>query len=182
MAATGTDDTGALVGYNGGAITASYATGTANGDDDNDDTGALVGYNDGAITASYATGTANGGAGTDNGGALVGFDDTTPGMIAESYGFGAVMEQESTEPLGAPPTGVTAAIGLTLDNAGARWNSTTNDTMDAWDFGAATQTPALRFADYDGAAGTDYSCDIFPATLLDGSAIACGTTLIPGQR
>ena len=52
--------------------------------------------------------------------------------------------------------------------------------MDVWDFGSGSQTPAVRFADYDGA-GTDYDCDMFPATLPGGATITCGTTLIPGQ-
>ena len=176
----GSDAVGALVGNNNGAIAASYATGNANGDNDNDHIGALVGDNSGAITASYATGTANGGVDTDNGGALIGFNDTTTGMVAESYGFGAVMGHEFITQIGAPPTGVTAASGLTTANAGARWNAAESDTMDAWDFGSATQTPALRFADYDGA-GADYDCDIFPATLPNDSAITCGITFIPGQ-
>ncbi len=47
---------GALVGQNDGTIIASYATGTANGDDRaSDNVGALVGRNGGTIVASYAT-------------------------------------------------------------------------------------------------------------------------------
>ena len=89
------------------------------------------------------------------------------------------METSSTH--GAPPAGgITAATALTAANAGAQWNVAASDTMDAWDFGSATQTPAVRFADYDGA-GTDYDCDMFPATLPGGATITCGTTLIPGQ-
>ncbi len=69
---------------------------------------------------------------------------------------------------------------LYATNASARWNAAADDTMSAWDFGDATQTPALRFADYDGT-GIDYDCADYPAMLPDGSTLVCGTTLIPGQ-
>ena len=140
--------------------------------------GGLVGWNDdGAITASYATGGVNGGSVSGNIGALVG---SNSGTITASYGFGALMGGGTSNTDGVPPGGITAAIALTAANAGAQWNVAASDTMDAWDFGSATQTPAVRFADYDGT-GTDYDCDMFPATLPDGSTITCGTTLIPGQ-
>ena len=173
------DVTGGLVGSNIGSITASYATGDAiGGDGDNDVTGGLVGSNDsGAITASYATGTVNSGDG-DNIGGLVGFNDR--GAIAESYGFGTLTGTGTRNTHGAPPASVTAATALTATNAGARWNAAADDTMGAWDFGSATQTPALRFADYDGT-GTDYDCADYSAMLPDGSTLTCGTTLIPGQ-
>ena len=65
-----------LVGYQfSGSITASYATGDADGGaGDSDNVGGLVGYQfSGSITASYATGDADGGDGVgDNVGGLVG--------------------------------------------------------------------------------------------------------------
>ncbi len=184
----GSDAVGALVGRNSetGAIAASYATGNANGDNDGDDTGALVGYNGGVITASYATGIANGGAGTDNSGTLVGFNDRgteRTGMIVESYGFGMVMGQELINPHGMPPTEVTAASGLTAENTGARWNAADDDTMGAWDFGDATRRhPPSALPTTTARRGPITDCEIFPETLPDDSAIACGTTLIPGQE
>ncbi len=175
------DIVGGLVGWNDGAVIAGYATGNADGGGGESDTvGALVGRNDGGeITASYATGAADGGAGgSDAAGALVG--DNATGTIAASYGFGAVMGAETTNTDGAPPASVTDATALTATNASARWNAAADDTMGAWDFGDATQTPALRYADYDGT-GTDYDCADYPAMLPDGSTLVCGTTLIPGQ-
>ena len=51
---TGTDNVGGLVGSNGGAVSACFATGKVSGDDD---VGGLVGANlsDGAVSASYST-------------------------------------------------------------------------------------------------------------------------------
>ena len=51
---TGTDNVGGLVGSNGGAVSACYATGKVSGDDD---VGGLVGVNldDGSVSASYST-------------------------------------------------------------------------------------------------------------------------------
>ena len=175
------DRVGGLVGQNLGDIIASYATGDADGGDKNsDEVGGLVGWNNsGDIIASYATGDADGGTGRSD---RVGrrFGRMNGGAIFASYGFGAVMGAEIVNGSDAHLGGITAATALTATNAGAQWNAAANDTLNAWDFGSATQTPALRFADYDGA-GTDYDCDMFPATLPGGATITCGTTLIPGQ-
>ncbi len=178
---------GSLVGANVGSITASYAVGDADdGFDISGYVGALVGWNIGSITASYAVGDADGGSyGEDNVGALTG-KNTASGIITASYGFGAVMGAETPNTDGMPPADITTgavltdATALALANAGAQWNDAARDTLNAWDFGTASQPPALRYADYDGT-GADYDCDMFPATLLDGVAITCGTTLIPGQ-
>ena len=170
-------DVGGLVGWNSGEIIASYATGIANGRS----AGGLVGWNnDGAITASYATGGVNGNLGSSSDiGALIGSNGGGT-IITASYGFGTVTGSGHRNTHGAPPGGITAATALTATNAGAQWNVADDDTLNAWDFGTASQPPALRFADYDGA-GTDYDCDMFPDTLPDGTPIVCGTTLIPGQ-
>ena len=82
-------DIGGLVGFQGGgSITASYATGDADGGaGNNDQVGGLVGYQfDGSITASYATGDADGGDGFDGVGGLVGLQDS--GSITASYATG----------------------------------------------------------------------------------------------
>ncbi len=197
----GFNEIGALVGNNqSGVIIASYATGRADGRDGfEDQVGGLIGFYFSAtglnsrITASYATGDVDGGdGGFDDAGSLIGrhMQGNINDLVEESYGFGSISGREGgmigfppfgMDPVGEPPTGVDAATELTADNAGARWNSAASDTMNAWDFGTAAQTPALRYADYDGD-GTDYSCDMFPDTLPDGSSIVCGTTLIPGQK
>ena len=82
---------GGLVGLQGtsSSITASYATGDADGGDGDDDyVGGLVGYQtQGSITASYATGDADGGDGDDDYvGGLVGYQ--TQGSITASYATG----------------------------------------------------------------------------------------------
>ena len=81
---------GGLVGrQQGGSITASHATGNADGGGGNfDSVGALVGRQQGGvITASYATGNADGGGGNnDSAGALVGWQSN--GSITASYATG----------------------------------------------------------------------------------------------
>jgi len=79
----GFSHTGALAGGNGGAISASYATGVVSGDNY---VGGLVGWNDGGtISASYATGAVSG---LSSVGGLVGWNDG--GTISTSYAIGAV--------------------------------------------------------------------------------------------
>ncbi len=84
---------GGLVGdQRSGSITASYATGAADGGGgDFDSVGGLVGWQqDGSITASYATGAAAGGGGGENSvGGLVG--QQAGGMITASYATGAAV-------------------------------------------------------------------------------------------
>ena len=74
-----------------GTVTASYASGDADGGDGgNDAVGGLVGYNDGTITASYAGGAVDGGDGDfDCVGGLVGFNNNS-GTITASYASGDV--------------------------------------------------------------------------------------------
>ena len=172
---------GGLVGNNGtddkliGKIVASYATGNVNGNDGNEIfLGGLVGYG-GEITASYATGNVDGGAGNSRHlgiGVLTG-NDFIGSPIVVSYGFGSV-SNGTANGHGAP--GSKTVNGLTLSNAGSKWDDAASKTKGAWDFGTGSQPPALRYADYDGdMAGVDY-CALFPA------GITCGTTLLPGQR
>ena len=73
------------MGWNDGRITASHATGNANGGGSGDSVGGLVGHNEnsGRITASYATGNANGDGIV---GGLVGFDNG--GRITACYATG----------------------------------------------------------------------------------------------
>ena len=63
------------MGWQFGSISASYATGDADGGvGDRDYVGGLVGHQQGSITGSYATGNADGGAGVgDTVGSLVAF-------------------------------------------------------------------------------------------------------------
>ena len=174
----------------GGAITASYATGDADTSARGGDiAGSLVGrMNAGSVTASYATGDADSGAGTgDFAGALVGFPGG--GTLTASWGFGEAMS-ETVFPAGSRisdssatldlPTGVTTAAGLTATNAPASWDQATSSTLGAWDFGTGTQTPALNFADYDGA-GAVFGCgSVAGVTISFRPPAACGA-LIEGQ-
>ena len=111
----------------------------------------------------------------DIAGKLIGFRN---GQLIASYGFGSLSRRNIDGPDGTPP--VAAVLLLTAENAGDEWSSAEQNTLNAWDFGDETQPPALRYADYDGNSGIDY-CAIFP-DIADGSAIACGSTLLTGQN
>ena len=168
------ENIGALVGEQiNGSITASYATGNADGGVGRSDAaGALVGWQKGgSITASYATGNADGGGGSgSSAGALVGLK--TGGSITASYGFGTTMAGIVGPDGPRKPGGVVGPADLTAGNAGGSWNAGSSNTHDAWDFGTNSQTPALRYADYDDS-GTTFDCDQFLA------GVTCGTTLLP---
>ena len=205
----GVDHVGGLVGDMGNlpggtnTIIASYATGEVNGGAGNDRVGGLVGImhsGTNSIMASYATGDANGDAGSDNAGALVGSviadsAGTTTNAIVHSYGFGSGMKEGSGNDGTAHPAGLTgsgAAKANTLTDpsgsentdAAAEWDQVASKTEGAWDFGTASQAPALQYADYDGSGGTDY-CDLFPDKIPGTDTdLVCGTanaSLLPGQ-
>ena len=206
----GSDDVGGLTGWQTifGIITASYATGTADGGTGDDNVGGLVGDQFmGTISTSYASGTADGGTDNDNVGKLLG--SWTNGTASASYGFGEVKNEETAGISPSLPEMVTDAADLTAANAGSctptttalthtacetalgtwtSWNMTSGG-LNAWDFGTPSQSPALRFAEYDGTSGTDDidycgTSRIIPAKFADKSAITCGPSgsLIPGQR
>ena len=193
----GADSIGGLVGKNDqGRILASYATGDADGGaGDGVYVGGLVGFFDlGSIGASYATGEANGGAGEyDYVSGLVGW--RFKGDIIASYAFGSKSGGEKTlgEDGDAHPDGLAGISGkagkvnaLTIGtnsntDVDARWNDADEKTKGAWDFGNNSQTPALKYADYDGASGTDY-CALFPAKIPGtNTTLICNTSLLPGQ-
>ena len=81
---TGTDNVGGLVGSNGGAVSACYATGKVSGDDD---VGGLVGANwdDGFVSASYSTVQVTG---DDRVGGLAG---SNRGEVTAAYATGRVV-------------------------------------------------------------------------------------------
>ncbi len=81
---TGTDNVGGLVGSNGGAVSACYATGKVSGDDD---VGGLVGANlsGGAVSASYSTVQVTG---DDRIGGLAG---SNSGEVTAAYATGRVV-------------------------------------------------------------------------------------------
>ena len=86
---TGTDNVGGLVGSNGGAVSACYATGKVSGDDD---VGGLVGANldDGAVSASYSTVQVTG---DDRIGGLAG---SNSGEVTAAYATGRVVGDSET--------------------------------------------------------------------------------------
>ena len=81
---TGTDNVGGLVGSNGGAVSACFATGKVSGDDD---VGGLVGANldDGSVSASYSTVQVTG---DDRIGGLAGANS---GEVTAAYATGRVV-------------------------------------------------------------------------------------------
>ena len=144
--------TGGLVGlHNSGGIRVSYATGSVTG---KNNVGGLVGRNDAGIWASYATGwvTSTG----SNVGGLVGgsphggirnsyWNTTTSGRVTSAGGEGKTTAELLT-PTGY--TGIYASWNLDLDNADGDRDVTTGGD-DPWDFGIASDYPALQ-ADIDG--------------------------------
>ena len=183
----GADRVGGLVGYaQAGTLGTSYATGAVNGDGADDTVGGLVGHSEVALFASYATGAVDGGAGTmDRGGQLGGL---LRGNISHAFGYGTLSGAEQPVRIpGSPPPTEDGANGrpaspqiMTLANTGNTWNLTTNSTLGAWDFGTNAQTPALNYADYDGA-GTVFGCgSVAGVTVSLRPRLGCGS-LIEGQ-
>jgi hypothetical protein len=83
--ATGSYYVGDLVGYSGGTVEKSYATGTVTGGSDSEYVGGLVGVNSGTVETSYATGAVSG---ITSVGGLVG--ENSGGTIETSYATGPV--------------------------------------------------------------------------------------------
>ena len=145
---TGTEDLGGLVGYNRGAVTASYATGRVEGAEY---VGGLVGNNRGTVTAGYATGPVSGAeyagglTGRNFSTVTAGYWDTTTSRITSGSGG-----QGRTTALLQAPTGYTGIF--------AQWNVDVDgdDTGDSpWHFGTDAQYPALSI-DFDGADGATW--------------------------
>ena len=102
---------GGLVGRNGGIITASCTTGSADGETGFDNVGGLVGQSDGTITGGYSTASTNGGGGNDNVGGLVGQNSTNSDIIA-SYATGNADAGEGDDNVG-------GLVGLSSGDSGA---------------------------------------------------------------
>ena len=95
------DWVGGLVGFSGGSVSGSYATGTVSG---GDDVGGLVGRSGGSISGSYATGAVTG---DSNVGGLVG---SSGGSIGDSYATGAVTGDSSVGGLVGSSNGTGSSI------------------------------------------------------------------------
>ncbi len=150
---------GGLVGrLHGGTVTASYATGDVTGGTGNTTyVGGLAGYLSGTsptITASYSTGTPQAG-GTANIGGLTGntasgvtasyWDTTTTSRTSGGAGTGQTTAQLQA-PIAYGTTGIYSTWNADIDNADND-NDLTTGTDDPWNFGTASEYPALQ---YDG--------------------------------
>ena len=152
---------GGLVGANRGPIRASYATGAVAGSSRSSNyIGGLVGESEGDITASYATGAVTG-VGSDKGG-LIGRLDK--GTITNSYwdvtSSGIADDSDATTGVGKTTlqlqspaqtdgyAGIYADWDIDVDNADVD-DDTTTETDDPWDFGTASEYPALK-VEWDG--------------------------------
>ena len=163
-----TSQAGGLAGVNAGRIRASYATAAVSttGNPTNFYLGGLVGYGlGGEITASYAAGAVTPGSGTGDAGGLVGRSDGAGDTVTDSYCDSSVMlvtacigalagSPVSTATAAAHPTAdLQSPTGYTAGSLYANWNlnldGDANTDDDPWDFGTASQYPALKF-DTDG--------------------------------
>ena len=160
-----TSQAGGLAGVNAGRIRASYATAAVSttGNPTNFYIGGLVGYGlGGEITASYAAGAVTPGSGTGDAGGLVGRSDGAGDTITDSYCDSSVMlvsgcigahANGSTATAAAHPTSdlqtPTAYAGTIYANWNLNLDGDANTDDDPWDFGTASQYPALKF-DTDG--------------------------------
>ena len=195
---SGADNVGGLAGRTAAQIiAATYATGNVHGDGDDDNVGGLVGIrstnNSRGIDANYTTGDVDGGEGSDNVGAILGHNEISH-LPTNSYGFGSVTGETEYDDIELP-TGFSATdpTALQISNAGMsstyvgdNWNNNNTHSTNAWNFGNSSQTPALRYADYDGGALDTFECSDsdsdYPATIPGtDTAIICNTTLLPGQ-
>ena len=158
----GTEAVGGLVGENTGRISASYAMGSASG---TKGVGGLTGYHTyGGIKASYATGSVSG---TEYAGGLVGYYHSYLGTISASYfdaqtsGRAIAVGNDDTDKNGAIDGAETASSGATPQTTAALqsptgytgiysdWNLDLNANSQPdspWDFGKASQYPALKGA------------------------------------
>ena len=141
---------GGLVGINGGAITASYATGTAQSGVTYGRNlsrypkffvGGLVAHNSGSITASYVSNTVSGGVNHPLVGRTAGASRVSESYwdAGESYGWHSYSKGtgKSTAELQAPTdyTGIYANWNVDLDGDG--------NADDPWSFGTASDYPTL---------------------------------------
>jgi hypothetical protein len=93
VAVTGGDSVGALVGFNEGAVSDSYSTGTVTSD--GYDAGGLVGYNYGSVSDAYSSARV---IGTHRVGGIVGVNEYgwvgAEGTVSNSYSTGAVTGED----------------------------------------------------------------------------------------
>ena len=144
-AVAGSNNIGGLVGNQiQNTLKAVYATGTVVGSGDR--VGGLVGNNEGAITAGYAKGVVSG---TSEVGGLVG--NNAGGTATVSY-WDTEASSENSSAQGVGKTTFELQTPIDYDGIYAAWNIDVDgdgSTDDPWDFGDASQYPALK-ADLNG--------------------------------
>ena len=128
----GFDGIGAVVGNGGGAIVASYASGTINGGAGADSIGGLVGTfsSNSTIVASYASGTVNGGANgsSESIGGLVGTFSSNSTIVA-SYASGTVNGGADNDIVGGLIGTVSGGIIMASYASGSANGGTGNDNV-----------------------------------------------------
>ena len=177
MQTVGTD-VGGLVGQLQGRVEVSYATGSVSGQQR---VGGLVGqFVTGAVEASYSTGRVQG---NDRQGGLVGnaIPGRSAGTVTNSYWDTRTSGQTSS----AGGTGKTTIELMTPTAYGsgsdiyANWNldldGDTNSDDDPWDFGTASEYPALK-ADWDGNSATAATAAEFGSQARTAPIFADGTS------
>ncbi len=177
MQTVGTD-VGGLVGQLQGRVEVSYATGSVSGQQR---VGGLVGqFITGAVEASYSTGRVQG---NDRQGGLVGnaSHGRSAGTVTNSYWDTRTSGQTSS----AGGTGKTTIELMTPTAYGsgsdiyANWNldldGDTNSDDDPWDFGTASEYPALK-ADWDGNSATAATAAEFGSQARTAPIFADGTS------
>ena len=177
MQTVGTD-IGGLVGQLQGRVEVSYATGSVSGQQR---VGGLVGqFVTGAVEASYSTGRVQG---NDRQGGLVGnaIPGGSAGTVTNSYWDTRTSGQTSS----AGGTGKTTIELMTPTAYGsgsdiyANWNldldGDTNSDDDPWDFGTASEYPALK-ADWDGNSATAATAAEFGSQARTAPIFADGTS------
>ena len=169
-----------------GSITASYSTATITGGEGaGNNAGGLVGSaNTITITASYANGPIDGGSSNNDHviGALTGTCSSC--TLTRSRGYGDLSNPGTTPGSEGDTTflpGINNPTALTSGTIPTEWNSPTRETQGAWDFGTASQTPALRYADYDDR-GERYACSSVSRPPTGAIIITNCDQLIPNQR
>ena len=167
---------GGLVGTNwGGSIIASYATGSVEASGSSARAGGLVGDNwtsTSSIIASYATGSVTtsglairpgGLVGTNSGTIIASYWDTTTSGLSTSGGGTGKSTAQLKSPTGY--TGIYVNWDVDLDNAD-RDDDLTTGGDDPWDFGTASQYPALNVESLRALAEIAPYGELIPSTLV----------------
>ena len=161
--------TGGLVGYNLGAIEASYARGSVEG---SSYVGGLVGRNSGTVKASFAAVEVDG---SSNTGGLVGYHSGS-NVDTDNYWDTDISGQStSAAGTGSQTSGLRTPTGY--DGIYADWNLDLDGDDagdDPWDFGTDAQYPVLK-VDFDGD-GTASSTEFGPQRTVPDPPVTDGVT------